>query len=451
MSHPAERATSSPGPDAVTLLSAYAVLLYAVPSRLVIGPLGGIGTPASMLIAVGAVWWLWHHVHRLTRGAPADAGRPVRAAAIAFAACVGLSYVVAMTRPIEIDEISGADTGLIVVGLWVATVLLVADGVPSRPRMDVLVHRLTLAGGALAILGIIQFVTGAILVDQISIPGLSANSRFSSYGRALFTRPPGTSVHPIEYGAVLTMLLPLALYSCLTPRSGRRGWVGVALRCWPAAAIVVVVPLSLSRSALLGTALGLAILLPGWPVRVRRIAGVLASGLSVVLFLVVPGLMSTLLGLFSGVGSDTSAGSRLAGFDNAMAMVERSPVLGRGFGTFLPKYQILDNQALLLLVEVGALGLAVFVAVGAAAMVLGARAVRRSTEPSTSQLGRAVTASVAVGMTSFFLFDGFSFPMASGTLALVIGLAGALDRLESGAYRGRKAGGLLSSGGRDGR
>ena len=69
------------GFDAVSVLTVYLALLLLIESRLVIGPLGGAGSPA-MLVALGAlVWWALHH---LQRSLPSRAGpQPLRAVMLA--------------------------------------------------------------------------------------------------------------------------------------------------------------------------------------------------------------------------------------------------------------------------------------------------------------------------------------------------------------------------------
>ena len=82
--------------------------------------------------------------------------------------------------------------------------------------MDVLLRRLTYLGGAIASLGLLQFATGQPFTNYIQIPGLSINNELVSVlNRGGLVRPAGTAIHPIEFGAVLTMILPLALRALL--------------------------------------------------------------------------------------------------------------------------------------------------------------------------------------------------------------------------------------------
>src|SRR3954451_7374778 len=72
--------------DAVTVLSVYAFALIAIPSRLVIGPLGGAGSPATV---VGLGCLLWWTLAQLSRPVATPFGpQPVRTAMVGFGLAV---------------------------------------------------------------------------------------------------------------------------------------------------------------------------------------------------------------------------------------------------------------------------------------------------------------------------------------------------------------------------
>ena len=410
--------------DAVGLLTAYVVVLVAVPSRLVFAPLGGAGTPAQMLGMALAVWWVTLAIGQRRRATLV--WQPLRVTMLLFAAAVIASYVAAATRPIESAELRSADLGLLSVISWIGVLFVAMDHVGSRARLDTLLRRVAVAGGALATLGLLQFVTKLPFTNLIQIPGLSSNNALVSVSsRSGLTRPAGTALHPIEFGAVLTMILPLALHYAMTD-SGK-----TMLRRWyPVAAICVAVPISISRSAIVSAIVVLAFLVPTWTKSVRRRAYLALTVLSGTLYLLVPGLLGTLTGLFSGLSSDDSAKSRTGSYDLAGAFIGRAPMFGRGYSTFLPTYRILDNQYLKILVEAGVVGLITLLALFASG-VLTARTVRRlAPDPQTRQLAQALAASVASALVSFALFDAFSFPMASSLIFLLLGAIGAARRTQ---------------------
>ncbi|TRW43570.1 O-antigen ligase family protein [Georgenia yuyongxinii] len=403
-------------------MTVYIVLLLAIPSRLVFGPLGSAGAPSQLFALVSLLWWGWYRISRWD-GLTFEP-RPVRTAMGAFAVCIGVSYVAAMLRPIETDEVSTADAALIGALAWLGTLLVAHDGIPSRDRFDLLVRRLAMGGGVLAVVGIAQFVTGQTLVDAVSVPGLTSNQQGFDFERSGFTRPSGTATHPIEFGVVLTMFLPFALHSAFHGRPG-----SIVARWLPIAAIGLIIPLSLSRSAVVGTIVCLLVLLPTWPRARRRAVLAATAGLMTVLFVAVPGILGSVTSMFVGIEHDPSARSRTDSYGLALEFISDAPIFGRGLGTFLPKYWILDNQLLLLAITVGLVGLGAFLALIAVALLGLVRLRRAADDAPTRDIAQTLIASIVAGTVSLAFFDGFAFPMTAGTLFLLIGMAGALTRL----------------------
>ncbi|WP_454138087.1 O-antigen ligase family protein [Microbacterium paulum] len=353
-------------------------------------------------------------------------------AVILFAAMVLASFYVAMARPINAEEASVSTLTLISVAGWLGAMLLAHDGIPSVDRLLDLLHYLATLGGLLAIFGLFQFVTGQYWVDQISIPGLQAHQTvFSATLREGFTRPAGTAVHPIEFGAVLTMLLPIALARGIgqLPAVGARR-SHVFTRWWPALAMGLAIVLSLSRSAVIGLAVGAIILALTWTSRQRIAAIGGLAGLLAVVFLAVPGVAGSILGLFTVIGKgDPSVLSRVESYAIADAYISQSPLFGRGIGTFLPRYRIFDNEYLLLLVEIGFAGVIALLLLVATSLCSAARVYLRATDAGLRGAAAAVAASTSCGAVSLALFDGFSFPMMPGLWFLMMGLCGATYRL----------------------
>jgi polysaccharide biosynthesis protein PslJ len=406
------------------LLTALITLLVAIPSALIIGPLGSAGTPADVLGLVMLVLWACHRI--LAPRDPARRVNPVALAMVLFVGAVLASYIAAARRPIAPLEMSAADRGLLLSIAWLGMLLFAMEALRTTDGLDTIMRRLTFAGAGLALVGLAQFVTKMPLVNFIRVPGLRTNADLADAlgTRGSLTRPPGTAVHPIEFGAVLTMILPIALHYALHDHHRR-----LARRWLPVAAIAVAVPISLSRSALLSTAIALIVLLPTWPARLRRRAYVAVVGVFGCLYLVVHGLLSELTSLFLGVSTDSSAASRTNSYGLAMDFIGRSPWFGRGFRTFLPEYRILDDQLLGTAVEMGLVGLAALIALMVTGVVSCYRARRHMSDPVTRQLGQALVASVAAASCSFALYDALSFPMAACTFFLVLGCAAAYVRL----------------------
>ncbi|HEY2044283.1 MAG TPA: O-antigen ligase family protein [Jatrophihabitans sp.] len=291
--------------------------------------------------------------------------------------------------------------------------------------LQTLMRRAVAMAGAVATLGLAQFVTGMLFINYVQLPGLTTNvPLFAVSDRGGLNRPPGTAIHPIEFGSLLTMILPIALHLAMTDRSR------TLLRRWyPVGVIAVAIPIAISRSAILSALVVLVVLLPTWSTRVRRRAYLIIIALVGALFVTIPGLIGTITRLFTGISGDSSAQSRTDSYHIAFEFISRNPIVGRGFMTFLPAYRILDNQYLGLLIDAGILGLTSYLLLLASGIYTAVRIRRNSSNADIRGIAQAFAASIASAAASFALFDAFSFPMAGGTLMFVMGLTGALARI----------------------
>lgn len=414
-------------PDATMMLSCFLVVLLAVPSALIVGPLGTAGSPATVMALAGFAWWTWFHLHRSSR---LDVPQRVRVAVLGLLAVVLAAYAHAMATPLPVEELTPADSGLLKMIALAGVALVACDGIETRTQLHRLVGRLVLLTGAVALLGVIQNFTGQLWVNRISIPGLTGGlSEWRLTARGALARPSGTSIHPIEYGVVLTMVLPLAVTMARCAQRHRRLYQLVLL------VISFSIFLAVSRSAVICAAIGLLVLMAGWTVRdrVRALAALVVVAAAV--YVTVPGLLSTLASLFLGASDDASIASRTGSYDIAGGFILHSPVLGRGFGTFLPGYWILDNQYLLLAIETGALGVMAALLVFGCAASAARTAATRAEDGTDREICRALYASVLAGSVGFAFFDTMAFPQSACTLFLMIGLSGAALRIHADRTR----------------
>ncbi|WP_291751470.1 O-antigen ligase family protein [Cellulomonas sp. 73-92] len=402
----------------VALLTVYVILLLGIPTRLVFAPLGSAGAPSLVFGLFCAFAWFLAQLWRTTN--EPGARRPIRFALACFLVCVGISFTLAMTRPIEPDEISQADVALITC-LSMAGVLLVAhDGLVHLRDIDTILRRFSMAGGLMATLGLAQYVTKQLIVDRLSIPGLRANGVADVAFRNGLVRISGTATSPIELGALLTMLFPIALHCALHQRD-----IGRFRRWFPVLTVFAALALSGSRSAYVAIAIVFVVLMIGWPNRLRWTAGPLAIVGAILMGLLLPPLYRSVRSMFVTAQDDPSIASRTDSYALASQFFARWPVFGRGLGTFLPKYRIFDNEYLGLLVSVGIVGTAAFAGILVTAIVLLFRRRRFWADERSRDRALALAASIAAGSASIAFFDGFGFPMTMGTLFLLLGIAGA--------------------------
>ena len=410
---------------ATAMITVFLVLLLAIPSNVGFAPLGSLGRPSMLWGLVLLVFWV------LSRLQTADLAvravrQPVRLAVGALVVIALVSYAAAMLRGQPMDQVSPAMTSLLRLLSWTGVLLVTVEGVRTWNDMVVLLRRLTIAGGLLAALGLAQFVTGQTLTDVFaSIPGLSASAGGID-ARGTFVRPSGTASHPLEYGVALSAILPIAIATAVS--RGFRGARGLPAALWwlPVALISASSFVAVSRSALIGFVMAIVLMIPALP-RAARLPAVVAGGLLATgVVLTVPGLFWTVFGLFAATGTDPSSVSRTNGLERAPDFIATSPLFGAGFGTFLPRYYIFDNQWVLITVELGLLGAAALAALFVGAIWSALRAGRMAADERVALTGNALAVSMVTIAVLLAFFDGLSFPIAGGLLFLIAGLCGAL-------------------------
>jgi dTDP-4-amino-4,6-dideoxygalactose transaminase/O-antigen ligase len=408
--------------DAVTLLTWYAVVLLLVPATLIFTPLGQVGTPAIAVACFLLLWYLGSWISGNTT--PSGAGRPVRIAMVVFSVAILLSFVAAMTRDITQEEVLAADSGLIWLATSIGLFLLASQAIVDYRRLDTLLRRLVILGCVVALIGVGQFF-GFDLTKYMVIPGLSVNAAAVTnvLVRGGFTRPWSTTTQPIEFSVVLAMLLPFAIQQALDPgRTGMfRKWVPVAI-------LALSIPLTVTRSGVLGAFVAVLCMFFTWsPLRQRVALVFMVFGLGAMHF-VAGGLISTLYRSFIGVitGQDQNVQDRTADYAGVSQYIAQRPIFGRGFWTFIPTvYRYTDNMYLLSLVEIGIVGLAAMIILFLAGMYC-ARAGRRLTRVAAQrELGQALFASIAAATVTSATFDSLTFPDFSGLFFVILGCAGA--------------------------
>lgn len=403
-------------PDATTVLSVYLFLLLAIPSDRGIGPLGGAGSLSTIFGLAMLLWWIWHQIRHLR---PNEFRRlqPTRMAFFVFVLAILASYIVSALTSLPFVDQNSSNMVLLNIASYAGVVLLASDGVTDRERFVVLLRRISLAGGLYAVLGLAQFFSGHNIVDSIPIPGLASGGTGGVDTRGDFVRPESTARHALEYAAVLSMVLPIALTMAIRESSR-----SIVRRWFPVAAIFMAAFLSVTRSALLGIVAVLLVLIPTWEPAVKKMAVWAACGGAVVMYALVPGLSGTILGMFS--GNDPSVDSRTDSYAVVGGYLGVSPVFGRGLGTMGPQYRIFDNQYIGFIIETGLVGAAAFVALALTAMFTTFLR-RRAPDVLIGALGPALCAAVLAGALLSAFFDSFHFPQAVGMFFLMVGLCGA--------------------------
>lgn len=414
--------------DAVSFLTTYMVLLCIIPSYLSLPVLGSLGKPSVLWGLLGIAWWLYYRLQRVTRLSATTSW--VKIAAFLFTCSVLLTFAIVnlMGQPAHLTTTS--QSSLLRTMSWAGIMLVAIDGIPDRQRLLVLLRRVVLVGALMALLGLTQFLTKQPIIDILVFPGFVADENLGAiYDRGGFIRSSATAAHPLEYGAVLCFTLPLAFV--LAHVDLQRG----ALRRWfPVALIAFAVAISMSRSAMIGIALGILLVIPVIPAQLRMRAILGAIGMGAIIVFTIPGMLGTIRGLFLGISAEPSSVSRLDSFGEALVIALHNPYFGQGLSALGPTEIILDNQFLLLLVELGFIGVTTFIFLLATAISTGWILARKNREAYWRGLGPAISASLASGASTFLFFDGLSFAIAAGFLFLFLGIAGSMTRICAAAH-----------------
>jgi hypothetical protein len=412
-----------PRGDARGLLVGYSVLLFMLPAQLIFGPLGASGSPAGVVGIALVLYWV---AMRLVPDSGAATGlQPIRIAVGLFVTSILLAYMVGTLHPLPPDQLSAADRGLLSMMSWLGVALVAMDMLRSWESVRRLVRIVVVLVAIIAAMGLLQFATGFNLADLYHIPGLKINYDVAIVTeRSDFRRVAATASHPIEFGVVLAMALPLALHVAFNAKDRKWVWWGAVLL------IAVASPMSLSRSAILGLFVAFIVLFSGWPSS-RRMGVLLVLPVFVVgLRFAIPGLLGTIKSLFSGLSKDPSIQGRTDDYKVVGQFISKSPWFGRGFGTFIPKdFFTLDNQYLGIIIEAGYLGLAALISLFLVGFVTARGARVRFADPEQRDLAQSLAASVLVAGLGYVTFDGLGFPMVTGLLFLLLGIIGALWRV----------------------
>jgi polysaccharide biosynthesis protein PslJ len=301
-----------------------------------------------------------------------------------------------------------------------------------RSRRDVDRMLRVLVGGAtvVAVLALIEWRTGGNLFNWYSrvFPFLDYVDEGLPPVRGSGVRARGSAQHSIALGAALVMMIPLAVY--LFRRDRRNLWLYCAGLLTLGA---------LSTGSRTGTLMLISLLVSFVWIKPRETVRLLPMllPLLVVIQVAMPGTLGTMKSLLNPSyvikeqSYDEGGGAgRVADLGPALERWSRQPFLGSGFGTKVADpnaeansdQQILDNQWLGSLLEIGAFGVL-------ALLWLYIRAIRRLAARARSDTGddgwlamglAAALIALAVGMLTF---DAFAFVQVTFFSFILLGFA----------------------------
>ncbi|MCP5027445.1 MAG: O-antigen ligase family protein [Actinomycetia bacterium] len=412
--------------DGTTIITFALLPLMLVPANFVIEALGSAGTLPT-IVGIGALWW-WFQSKLVPNSGLARSEQPIRWALLALWFGLIAGYVAAYTRPMSGFEQRSTDRHILLYMAMTGLCLLAADSITTRHRLDTLLRRLVALTMVLSMVGILQFLSSIDLSTALQPPGfVPLDETASGFGtqRDQFTRVAATTSHPIEFSAVVACVIPFALHYAFYDTHR-----GVLARWIPLGVLGFAMPMSVSRTGFLGLAVVAAFMVPVWDRRKQILVGSVAVVGALGMSVAVPDLLGVIRDSFFLGSSDNSITGRTNDYDIVTRFITERPWFGRGFGTFLPvDYFFLDNQWLLFILEIGFVGLTLFVVFVITGMTLARGARRRATDPATRHLGQALAASIACNVATFITYDAMSFRVAATLLFITIGVSAALWRL----------------------
>lgn len=371
-------------------------------------------------------------------------GTPIDAPLLCFYFVVLLSLIVnpARVRSVEPDVVKK----LMFFASFFIIYYLISSVVRKSSDVDGLVAVLAGAGALVAIAAMVESRTGYNVFNHLRtvVPFLHEQNVPTPTVRGARLRAYGSSQHPIALGAVLVMLIPLALYRAHALR--KRFWWGVT-------AVITLGALStVSRTAVVMLGVVVLVYLLLRTEQTKRLWPLLIPALAVV-HVALPGTIGTLkASLFPQGGliaeqRDANIGSgRIATLGPALdSEWAPNPILGEGFATRVTKPDenvpvangpILDDQWLGILLETGVLGTAALVWLIARFLRQTGTAGKHDASPR-GWLLVGITASTAAYAVGMFTYDAFSFIQVTFMFFVLMGLGSAVLAQERAEARAR--------------
>lgn len=381
---------------------------------------------AGTLFACGSLLWL---ATVLTGHAHLVKDWVVIAAVLGYVSASFISYALASARGIPAESQPSIDRYVITDLFLAGLVLLILTVVRTEHGLRVILGGLVLGATVSSLFALLFAATGMDIAASFRVPGLTKANDWvilRNLARAGVNRPQGSAGHPLELGAVLTVIAPLAaaLYFNAKARgAGTRLWLACLL-------IVLVADLStVSRSAVVGGAAAIGVMCWRWPV--QRLALLLGTGAAVVVVGTVAQLklVTALIETFAGSSTDSSIQSREIGRAFVADNVEKHLWFGQGVGAYPTlKQPVLDNQYLSRLMESGIVGLVSFCVALAIALYLAMRASTAADGP-LAELAGGISGAVAALIVICLILDTSGFQQIWYLTWILLALAGVAYRL----------------------
>lgn len=405
------------------LLAGFLVMLWLVPFQDVRLPINlPIDAKLDRFI-LGGIALLWIAAFLAGgRAAPRPRGGAIGLAVLSFVVLAFASVLLNLQVLLFADDFTLAVKKLALLVAYATFFYIAATSI--RPAEVPAFCALTVGLATVTALGVIwEYRIGANLFYDITAAVLPPGfALLPETGDPEFARPAitGPTQHALALTTILALALPFAVVALLRGEGrGRKVMYGVATALILAGAMA-----TLRKTAAVMPAATLLVLLA-----YRRREMLRLAPLGIVLILAIQGLSPGALASIRGqlepdrFSSSVSTQGRTADYDAVKPDIKTHLATGRGYGTYdSHKYRLLDNQYLVLLIEVGILGIAAYVAIALAVMIV-AHPVIRSGDASRAPPALAAAAGAAAFVACNALFDTLAFPQVPYLFLFVAALA----------------------------
>jgi O-antigen ligase len=407
------------------LLRATLFSILAFPPYMVLAPLGASGGIAQVLALL--LFGLWAVSTLLALHNPVDFRHPGRASILLLllASCASyFSLFAGLSGASTVLGRSAADRWMLLIFASAAIAFATTECIRT-PKDAMVLTRWVLAGGTFCcVMALIQFITRTDPLDSMTpyMLGFVENGDASGQARGAFIRVAGTTMHPIELGVVSAMLLPLAVWRAAYDEKGRKTfhWAVVGL-------LALANAMTVSRSALIGLVIAVGLTVPFLPRTIRRWSVLVMPLGAAMIFVTVPGLLTTMMEITTAASADSSITYRTNDYPLALRLIAERPWFGIGPGTWIPTRPIdnFDNTYLLVAVTLGVVGLIGLLAYLLVPVLASLIAVWYA---KGNELKLLTASTASAGLTATITsgtFDSMSFPAFALLLPFFVGLSGA--------------------------
>lgn len=324
---------------------------------------------------------------------------------------------------------STAAKGLTFLLSYVIVFYLILSVARRRSDIEYLVRILVGGAAIVSIFGLIEAWSHFNVFNHLDsfFPLLRLADATGEVSRGGHTRVMASAQHPIALGAMLVMLLPLAIY--LGRSTGRRIW-------WVSGLLILMCALAtLSRTGILMLVVIGLVYMRRHPRSMKRMWPLIVPTLLAVHF-AVPGALGTLKSSFFPAGGlvaqqrNAPVGSgRVSSLGPGLHVVGQNPLLGQGYSTRVvdglhPNSFIVDDGWLSTAMETGVIGVLAWLWV----FIRYVRRLSRFARRDDSDYGWLLTglaASVLAYSVGMLTFDAFSFIQATFVMFILLALGAA--------------------------